>query len=66
MRRAANPSGCVWCGAGAGFSAIKYQSLFCRAGHLGEDLVLESEVLRDDRGRQVPPYDPTVGLCLGK
>ena len=30
MRRAAHPSGCARCGAGAGCSAIKYQSL-CRA-----------------------------------
>jgi len=28
MRRAAHPSGCARCGAGAGCSAIKYQSLF--------------------------------------
>ena len=27
MRRAAHPSGCARCGAGAGCSAIKYQSL---------------------------------------
>jgi len=28
MRRAAHPSGCARCGAGAGFSAIQYQSLW--------------------------------------
>ena len=27
MRRAAHPSGCARCGAGAGYSAIRYQSL---------------------------------------
>ena len=32
MRRAAHPSGCARCGAGAGWSAIKYQSLGRRLG----------------------------------
>ena len=32
MRRAAHPSGCVTCGAGAGCSQIKYQSLSENAG----------------------------------
>jgi len=34
MRRAAHPSGCARCGAGAGCSAVQYQSLLRRGGDL--------------------------------
>ena len=34
MRRAAHPSGCARCGAGAGCSAIKYQSLWLDGGRV--------------------------------
>ena len=50
MRRAAHPSGCARCGDGAGYSAMKYQSLTCpediRVALLGEVRKLHAPRLR--------------------
>jgi len=54
MRRAAHPSGCARCGAGAGCSAIKYQSIGGeQREEAGEDglLLRRSGGGRDPRGR---------------
>ena len=57
MRRAAHPSGCARCGAGAGYSAKKYQSL--------TEL---SDVARSRRERGSPEPEPVcenpAGDCI--
>ena len=46
MRRAAHPSGCAKCGAGAGCSVIKYQYLESRILGFGRYLLVFGVVLR--------------------